>query len=238
MLNLKGCIMSKSFDGILAHGCSNTHGTWHKYKHGYPTWPEVAGKLLKEKVVNIAQPGHSSQAVAYETINWCLKHGMPKRIFIGWPAVNRFNSFIPFPEYDILPYDDIDTTLDEIRNKFFRTKFHDVSDPQALDETTFLFHQKIHAMLYVQNFCKANNIEYTYMSWDNVPWILSDDYKSKLKERNYQSNEDYNPDQYLINGIDNDRHVFQNWVEAVDAKRKIIIWFWKHHKSLHLQLDH
>ena len=215
---------------ILAHGCSHTHGTWHSHKYGYNPWPEVAGELLEEDCVNIATTGHNCQAISFEIIDWCAKNYIPDKIFIGWPSFNRLNNFTTWPngwQIDLIGESIVNTRIPFPKKHPFVSHIFNKEtfrNPKFMNINTFLAYQKIMAMSTVQNFCKLNNIEYYYFSWDAVPWIFLPEYEKAAKKLPY--NKEYIFSEELIRQIEIENNVFWDWIPYSNCKRSLHEWWY------------
>ena len=216
---------------ILAHGCSHTHGTWHAQKYGYNPWPEATAELLNEDCVNIAVEGHNCQAVAFEIVDWCAKHGMPNKLLVGWPGFNRLNNFSTYPsgwQADLIGESILKINKEALikNSAFYSTIFanDDYRKKTHININTFLAYQKIMAMLMIQDFCKVNNIEYYYFSWDNCPWIFLPEYE-EATYRYLPYNKQFIFSEELIRSIDIHNNLFWDWTTYAGCARKLHVWW-------------
>lgn len=167
---------------IIFSGCSQTHGHYisqplvknGNYKN---IWGFLVAEHFNKSSINLAMPAQSIYLIVKGIINQISKYGKPEIVLVCFPDFGRFSmpySQIINPQRAInkrngkLSY--INNTVIEFDNHPTFSKIpHKAED--VLDLTIPLFYN-LQSILFLEKYCKTNNIYLKYSSWHTATSAL------------------------------------------------------------------
>ena len=165
---------SKNF---LFSGCSYTIGTGIPYEG---TWAYQLNKELNgEKFYNIAVNGASYKTIIYDVYNYINTYGKPKAVFILFPNLERFPSFV------------------NVGDSVMHNTMHLVENEDANKVLTknFLYFDFYHLVRSLEDYLEALNIPFLWGTWnedlESSFSKVKDMFKNNIKIVSNENNKDY-----------------------------------------------
>lgn len=151
---------------LLFSGCSTTFGygleedeLWSK---------KLYKKIKKDKEVsgyfNLAMPGIGCLEIVANIFKYINKFGNPNAIFIALPDVYR--DYVEI-DYSVKTNSNEIKTTDKDRGPDYLVR-HAIYDKNIYDKSSEICKINIfHYLLFLETYCKSNNIKLYYFSWDH-----------------------------------------------------------------------
>jgi hypothetical protein len=145
---------------LLFAGCSNTFGIG---LHKEETWSSRFLYMLSdsgEKVsgyFNLSVPGNSVFDSVSSVMKYCNKYSIPDTIFIQLSNISRFYDINPLKNTLVTSNISIGKKIDEMQGLNSVTRIH-----------------AYHYLLFLELFCKANNIRLFILSWPPLGYFESE----------------------------------------------------------------
>jgi hypothetical protein len=168
-----------SSENFLFSGCSYTIGTGIPYEG---TWAYQLNKELNgEKFYNIAVNGASYKTIIYDVYNYINTYGKPKAIFILFPNLERFPSFV------------------NVENTIMQNTLHDqlIGNENATKILTkhFLHFDFYHLVRSLEDYLEVLDIPFLWGTWhpdleQNLVKIFSN-FKNYIKIVSNENNKEY-----------------------------------------------
>lgn len=163
---------------IIGAGCSFTFGV------GIPeegTWVKLLQNKINKNIINFGLPGHSVTAICQSLISYCTNYNIPKKIFCVFPDLFRSIFIEDFEYYSSkkwvreqvenyrLNLTSVNPSIyfNPTENKMYSTiedrSIHAIEDALSPHQ---LIINSIDSIALLEYFCKTNEIELFWTTWD------------------------------------------------------------------------
>jgi lysophospholipase L1-like esterase len=144
---------------ILINGCSFTEG--YDLDNPDDNWPTQYGRLVDQPVTSLALGGSSNDRIYRTTKEWLVNNTQPSHIIIGWTFFNRNELF----HHEGMYIRGLNTGSDsEIEYKPLDIDIVHKNWIQYNLNEWINYRNWIYNVLFLQQYCESNNIQYTFFN--------------------------------------------------------------------------
>jgi len=207
-----------SSENFLFSGCSYTIGTGIPYEG---TWAYQLNKELNgEKFYNIAVNGASYKTIIYDVYNYINTYGKPKAVFILFPNLERFPSFVNVGDSVM------HNTMHLVENK----------DATKILTKNFLYFDFYHLVRSLEDYLEVLNIPFLWGTWhpdlESNLVKISSTFKNNIKIVSNENNKDYFsndgfPEEVSKKYWQNARDMLHSGMKVQMLHKKIFLNEWK-----------